>query len=1040
MVKVSVVMPVYNTKRFLKDSIDSILNQTIKDIELICVDDGSDDGSLEILYEFAKKDDRVKVFSLDHQGAGNARNYAIQYTTGEYLYFMDSDDFLDLNAFEDFCDICESKELDFLLFKLINYDVDEDRYYENNYYNMPEISNLVKGKVFNYKDLGNLIFKVNSSTCSKFYNRNFVLETGARFREYSKFNDNQFFWDVMFSAKRIYFLDEFYYTRTRHNASLTGSGDLKHIDIIGVVNDIIDLFIKHDQLENFKKVIYNKKIAWVLLRYDQIKEEYKELFYQELKADFIKLEGTDFWDSLWASNRYVFDSVLISKNYRDFNILKEFYINIKNNNLSFEKRITEIKKWFNYLNEDYKNYFFGTVKTWLKKYYDENGLSADNRKFYEKFTNAKNFIEFNNIKVSVVMPVYNTKRFLKDSIDSILNQTIKDIELICVDDGSDDGSLEILYEFAKKDDRVKVFSLDHQGAGNARNYAIQYTTGEYLYFMDSDDFLDLNAFEDFCDICESKELDFLLFKLINYDVDEDRYYENNYYNMPEISNLVKGKVFNYKDLGNLIFKVNSSTCSKFYNRNFVLETGARFREYSKFNDNQFFWDVMFSAKRIYFLDEFYYTRTRHNASLTGSEDNYVDIITVLNDTINLFIKYNQFDKFKEILYNKKVTQPLYIYGEIDDKYKGLLYNELKKDYERFENSEIKDILWENNLFIYESILISKNHEDFKVLKRFYQYINFDNTIFDDRISLFKQWFISLDEIYKSYFFNTLKFWVERFDNGTKLCSENKEFYDFVMLSENYMIFNSLRLFKSNDRNLSKVIRNINYSSSSIIENVDGLSKLNDEFFKIAEIQNNFNQEYMNIIYEYNIISNELKKPASIIDKKDDEIFNLNSEININKSIIGEKNNEIEDINNKINDFRLNIVEKESLISDLCNELEVSKSIISEKDKLISNLKSNISKLNNEIKLNKDNIDEKDKIISKLNNEIKLNKDNIDEKDKIISDLNHKNINYSSLIRKNTIQLDKINSDILHLSKINKKLYLENLQYSRGMKNIFKLFK
>ena len=100
-------------------------------------------------------------------------------------------------------------------------------------------------------------------------------------------------------------------------------------------------------------------------------------------------------------------------------------------------------------------------------------------------------------KVSVVMPVYNAARFLDESVNSILNQTLDDLELICVDDGSTDDSLSILNDFASKDDRVKVFSLDHQGGGNARNYGLTQITGEYLFCMDADDTLDLNAFEDF---------------------------------------------------------------------------------------------------------------------------------------------------------------------------------------------------------------------------------------------------------------------------------------------------------------------------------------------------------------------------------------------------------------------------------------------------------------------------------------------------------------------------------------------------------------
>jgi glycosyltransferase involved in cell wall biosynthesis len=336
MVKVSVIMPVYNAEDFLRDSVDSVLNQTLDDIELFCVDDGSNDSSLEILNEYSENDKRVTVFALDHQGAGNARNYAMEYASGEYLYFMDADDFLDLNAFEDFCSVCESKNLDFVLFKLINYDVDRDEYYESEYYNMSKILNKVKDDVFSYRDLGHLIFKMNSSTCSKFYNREFIVRTGAKFRENSKFNDNQFFWGMIFCAERIYFLDEFYYTRTRHSKSLTGSNDRNHSDIIGVYNDITELFIKHNQLEKFKKKLYNQKVFLSYRRFSEVRDEDKPYFYNVMKEDFSKMPSheryDEFLDVVSKENRRRFDDVINSKDYDDFKRLfdaHEFKLNPK---------------------------------------------------------------------------------------------------------------------------------------------------------------------------------------------------------------------------------------------------------------------------------------------------------------------------------------------------------------------------------------------------------------------------------------------------------------------------------------------------------------------------------------------------------------------------------------------------------------------------------------------------------------------------------------------------------------------------------------
>ena len=94
---------------------------------------------------------------------------------------------------------------------------------------------------------------------------------------------------------------------------------------------------------------------------------------------------------------------------------------------------------------------------------------------------------FNVIKISVIMPIYNDEENIIDSVSSVLNQSLTEIELICVDDGSTDNSLNLLNDFAEKDNRIRVFSQINQGSGKARNKGISEAKGEYIAFLDSDD-------------------------------------------------------------------------------------------------------------------------------------------------------------------------------------------------------------------------------------------------------------------------------------------------------------------------------------------------------------------------------------------------------------------------------------------------------------------------------------------------------------------------------------------------------------------------
>ena len=98
-------------------------------------------------------------------------------------------------------------------------------------------------------------------------------------------------------------------------------------------------------------------------------------------------------------------------------------------------------------------------------------------------------------EISVVIPFYNVQKYLKQCLDSVVNQTFNDIEIICIDDGSSDSSLDILNEYAKKDDRFKILTQENKGPSYTRNRGIDTAQGKYLYFMDSDDYIEPESLE-----------------------------------------------------------------------------------------------------------------------------------------------------------------------------------------------------------------------------------------------------------------------------------------------------------------------------------------------------------------------------------------------------------------------------------------------------------------------------------------------------------------------------------------------------------------
>ena len=100
MVKVSIIVPVYNVENYIERCLKSLVNQTLKDIEILIINDGTPDNSIEICEKYAKNDNRIKIFNKENEGLGLTRNYGIERATGEYIAFVDSDDYVTLDMCE----------------------------------------------------------------------------------------------------------------------------------------------------------------------------------------------------------------------------------------------------------------------------------------------------------------------------------------------------------------------------------------------------------------------------------------------------------------------------------------------------------------------------------------------------------------------------------------------------------------------------------------------------------------------------------------------------------------------------------------------------------------------------------------------------------------------------------------------------------------------------------------------------------------------------------------------------------------------------
>lgn len=178
-------------------------------------------------------------------------------------------------------------------------------------------------------------------------------------------------------------------------------------------------------------------------------------------------------------------------------------------------------------------------------------------------------------KVSVIIPVYNTEKYLEKCLDSVCNQTLSDIEIICIDDCSTDNSLNILKEYASKDNRIKLIEFkENKGAAVARNTGIIEAKGEYLGFVDSDDYVDLNFYELLYYSIIKNDADAVKGKLILKDVEYNINKDNTY----DINDLVTK---------NCAYFYHSFTTG-LYNVKFLKENNIKFLEGCKYFEDPFF--------------------------------------------------------------------------------------------------------------------------------------------------------------------------------------------------------------------------------------------------------------------------------------------------------------------------------------------------------------------------------------------------------------------------------------------------------------------
>ncbi len=234
------------------------------------------------------------------------------------------------------------------------------------------------------------------------------------------------------------------------------------------------------------------------------------------------------------------------------------------------------------------------------------------------------------IKLSVIVPVYNTGKYLEKCLNSLVNQTLKNIEIIIVDDGSTDNSKSIIKKYSKKYDNITPYYLKNGGVSRARNYGIKKAKGKYITFLDSDDYIDLNLYEKMYSKTKN-----------NPDVVECDY-------IWEYSD--KSVLDKYDNSINPMLAIRAVVWNKIYNKNFLNNTGVLFHEDVHFEDVEFCYELFLHQKtREYVDDAFVHYIQRKNSITDDKSDKLMNIYVVLDSTIKYYKNNKKYKKYKDEL-------------------------------------------------------------------------------------------------------------------------------------------------------------------------------------------------------------------------------------------------------------------------------------------------------------------------------------------------------------------------------------------------------
>lgn len=621
--KVSIIVPIYNVEEYIEQCVNSILQQTLDEIEVILVNDGSTDKSLEKIKKIAENDARVVIINNSHASgnSGMPRNQALMKATGEYIAFVDSDDWIEKSMLEVLYNEAVIKSADIAasggFYREKENDIEEVKVANGQF--LPEKN--TRAELFLGGQFPIVWYRI--------YKKDLIVNNGIRFGETKTSADLPFAFKALFKANKVVQVEGSYY---HYRFNRVGSTIERRKG-----EDAFELLKSYENIENFlrKNNAYAEYIPYVVFK---------------------------------AIGDYTYNLRLLDEKYHNaFSIAIAKLVALHKSETSKTQIFN--KYWLSFLEK-------------LEQY----------EKLEDDVLNSILSKQVNNPKMTIIMPAHNVEKYISKSVDSILNQKLKELEIIIINDGSTDNTQSKINNFLEKDNRIKSIELNlaSGNAGTPRNIGLAVATGEYIGFVDSDDYITPSMFETLFNEAKIKNADIVSqSSFIRVESGNERkikieYKEFN--NEKERLNVYKSNYFS--NIWNRIYKNNLIKSNSIYFPNIYLSEDMCFS----------FVTHAFCNKAIKVGGCYYYYNYNRNDSTTKlrTMEKGVEILKSFEQIKEYFESFKLYDQLEDEILEKKLNSISYTYDRLEEKYKADFIVKAKQVYDDKMRILVKNKKLDNN--------------------------------------------------------------------------------------------------------------------------------------------------------------------------------------------------------------------------------------------------------------------------------------------------------------------------------------------------------